>query len=251
MLLRPFFSYYGGKYRAAPHYPAPKYPLIIEPFAGSAGYSVRHNVKQALLLDKNPIVAAVWRHLISTTPERVLSLPDVPLDGSVEHLPGLCQEERHLIGFWLNQATSHPSNKPSAWMRSGLHPYNFWGPRARARIARQVDSIRTWRVIEGDYLKAPDIEACWFIDPPYSCGVGTRGSADGDRYKHGSSKIDFAKLADWCRGRKGQVIVCEQAGASWLPFVPLGSFRATPTKQGEKRVSEVIWTNGTMQRSLF
>jgi hypothetical protein len=33
-MLRPFWRYYGGKWRAAPRYPAPRYDTIIEPFAG-------------------------------------------------------------------------------------------------------------------------------------------------------------------------------------------------------------------------
>jgi hypothetical protein len=40
--VRPFFSFFGSKWRVAPHYPAPERDLIIEPFAGSAGYSLRH-----------------------------------------------------------------------------------------------------------------------------------------------------------------------------------------------------------------
>ena len=35
--LKPFFTYYGGKYRAAPKYPEPVHGSIVEPFAGSAG----------------------------------------------------------------------------------------------------------------------------------------------------------------------------------------------------------------------
>ena len=35
MTLRPFFSYYGGKWRSAvKHYPAPEFDQIVEPFAG-------------------------------------------------------------------------------------------------------------------------------------------------------------------------------------------------------------------------
>lgn len=40
--LKPFFTYFGGKYRIAPRYPKPQYNTIIEPFAGSAGYSLRY-----------------------------------------------------------------------------------------------------------------------------------------------------------------------------------------------------------------
>jgi site-specific DNA-adenine methylase len=34
--LRPFFTFYGGKWRAAPFYDAPTHGHIVEPFAGSA-----------------------------------------------------------------------------------------------------------------------------------------------------------------------------------------------------------------------
>src|SRR5690348_5384455 len=58
--LMPFFSFYGGKWRAAPKYPAPLYDTIIEPFAGSAGYAVRHYEKRVLLCEKDPVIAALW-----------------------------------------------------------------------------------------------------------------------------------------------------------------------------------------------
>jgi len=48
----PFFGYYGGKFRAAPHYPAPLHKTIIEPFAGSAGYAMRHYERQVILIEK-------------------------------------------------------------------------------------------------------------------------------------------------------------------------------------------------------
>lgn len=34
MTLKPFWRYYGGKWRAAPSYPAPLHNTIVEPFAG-------------------------------------------------------------------------------------------------------------------------------------------------------------------------------------------------------------------------
>ena len=40
--LRPFFCYYGGKWRAAPKYPPPEHDTIVEPFAGAAGYATRY-----------------------------------------------------------------------------------------------------------------------------------------------------------------------------------------------------------------
>lgn len=50
--------------------------------------------------------------------------------------------------------------------------------------------------------------------------------------------LDYAVLADWCRTRRGQVMVCEQDGAEWLPFVPFRPITST----ANTRKLEVIWT---------
>lgn len=42
MTLHPFFPYYGSKWSLGPLYPAPRHDRIIEPFAGSACYSLHH-----------------------------------------------------------------------------------------------------------------------------------------------------------------------------------------------------------------
>ena len=57
--IRPFFTFYGGKYRAAPRYPKPKHSRIIEPFAGSAGYSMRYPDLNVTLVDAAPVIAGV------------------------------------------------------------------------------------------------------------------------------------------------------------------------------------------------
>lgn len=59
--LRTFFNFYGGKWKAAPTYPAPKHDTIIEPFAGGAGYSLRHHERQVVLIDRDPVIAGIWR----------------------------------------------------------------------------------------------------------------------------------------------------------------------------------------------
>lgn len=85
----------------------------------------------------------------------------------------------------------------------------------RERVASQVNAIKHWRVIEADYAAVSDIEATWFVDPPYQLtGYG---------YVHSSKAMDFATLATWCRSRRGQIIMCENPGADWLPFAPFGS----------------------------
>jgi hypothetical protein len=88
-------------------------------------------------------------------------------------------------------------------------------------------------LIEGDYTQAPDVDATWYIDPPY------RGRA-GALYRHGSRDIDYAALGAWCKERAGQVIVCEGEGADWLPFERL----ADVVGVSGKRSGEVVWYGG-------
>lgn len=232
--LRPFFGYYGGKWRDTPRlYPAPRYGSIVEPFAGSAGYSLRHHERAVVLCDLDPVIVGVWQYLLRVSPAEVMALPDVPLDSSVEdlHLP---QEAWWLIGFWLNRGVARPRRRPSRWMREGLRPGSFWGSRVRETIASQVCSIRHWKIIHGSYESCTQREpATWFVDPPYQ--------AAGKHYRHGSAGLDYEALSRWCRSRRGQVIVCESQGAHWLPFRDLGEVKTARPK----RSREVCWTSHT------
>ena len=234
--LRPFFSYYGGKWRVSlKHYPTPRHETIVEPFAGSAGYSLRYANRNVVLCEIDPVIAAVWRYLIGVSPQEVRSTPDVPLDGSVDDLP-VPQEARWLVGFWMNRGVSRPRKSPSRWMRDGIRPGSFWGHRVREVVASQVESVRHWRIIEGDYREChvPVVgNATWFIDPPYQRA--------GKHYKFGSDGLDYADLAEWCQSRPGQAIVCENDGADWLPFTPLADIKTT---RRDHRSKEVIWKGG-------
>lgn len=109
------------------------------------------------------------------------------------------------------------------------------------RIASQVDKIRHWKLIEGNYSDAPNIEATWFIDPPYIKA--------GTSYRASSRKINFENLAVWCRERHGQTIVCEQDGAEWLPFRPFLKAKSNESVNGGKISSESIWTNTSISEN--
>jgi len=234
-VIRPFFSYYGGKWRNAPRqYPPPSRDLIVEPFAGSAGYATRYHDRGVVLCDSDPAVAAVWRFLISATKSDILAIPDLPHGLSVDDL-GLDPGPAALVGFWLNRGGARPKKRASAWMRSGARtrPGSYWGGVVRNRLAAQVEKINHWRFVEGDYTCTESAgDATWFIDPPYRSA--------GKHYRHGSSRIDYNELASWCRRRRGQVIVCEQAGARWLPFSVVGTNK---TARRDRRCCEVAWFN--------
>jgi hypothetical protein len=230
--MRPFFSYFGSKWRVANHYPVPTHSTIHEPFAGSAAYGLRYPNLQIHLYDVDPIICGLWAYLINVTPEEIRSLPLV-----FEHVDELrvCAEAKHLIGFWCNKGSVQPAKSPSKWMRDyqSRQPGVYWGERIRERIASQVPQIRHWTITKASFTDIPDQAATWFIDPPYEVA--------GRAYRFHS--INYPDLGQWCRSRSGQVIVCENAGATWLPFRPFRTVKALEGRRGGKRSEEVIWTN--------
>ena len=233
--LRPFWRYYGGKWRAAPRYPKPTHGTIIEPFAGAAGYSMRYPDRNVILVEKYPVIAEMWRWLIAAKPADVLAVPCVE---ATADLPSWVPAGAHsLVGFCLNNATVSPCRVLSSGRRKLAAmgaKREGWNEAQRALVASQVNAIKHWRIIEGDWYRAPTVEATWFVDPPYNNRAGSY-------YVHGPDRIDFAMLARGCRAMPGQVIVCENEGADWLPFAPFGTFKAgvNNTTGGSR---EVIWT---------
>lgn len=230
MTLRPFFYYYGGKYRAAPKYPQPIYDEIVEPFCGSAGYSLRFYDRKVSLYDADPIIFGIWDFLIRSSEEDIMKLP-----AKIKHVDEIksCQESKWLVGFWLNKATEYPCLTPSKWMRDGWHPNTCWGEEIRERIVSQQKYIRHWKVSNRKYAYLENREATWFIDPPYHIS--------GKRYRF--NDIDYRHLSAWCQDRLGQVVVCEQEGADWLPFREFATIKATTGPKRTGISKEVIWTN--------
>lgn len=231
--MKPFFTYFGGKWRTAKSYPAPKFGTIVEPFAGSAGYAIRYFPLNVILNDKDPVIASVWNFLINASESDILSLP-----AKVEDVRGLnvCQEAKWLIGFWLNKGNASPCNVPGKWMRDhlaqGTRLNSYWGNGVKERIASQLRHIRHWKITNRNFdeMNVPH-RSTWFIDPPYH--------ASGSKYRH--SKIDYPALARWVRYLPGQAIVCEQGDADWLPFKPFRETKSLEGKHGKKRSVEVFY----------
>ena len=230
--LLPFFSYFGSKYRLAPRYPQPVHDMIIEPFAGSACYATRLHQHEVLLLDKDPVIANLWQYLIDATPADIRGLPLIPEGCTLDHYRTLASAEKSLIGFWMGYANTAPRKQQTInkYMR-----HRCWNAKYRERVASQVNEIKHWRVICGDYTDAPNSEATWFIDPPYVKA--------GDAYRFGSSAIDFDHLGRWCRSRVGQVLVCENEGASWLPFERFHATNGVPVQDTHsvRKTHEYLW----------
>lgn len=132
-----------------------------------------------------------------------------------------------LIGFSINGGSASPKKTASTKGNFG----SGWA-KTQKNIAANLHKIRHWDIRCGEYT---DIEsyhdnskgATWFIDPPYQ--------DKGKYYRH--NKIDFPHLANWCKERAGQVLVCENMGADWLPFQPLKELYG----QKNKLTYEAIW----------
>lgn len=198
------FPYYGRKKKLAPIYPAPTEDVLVEPFAGSAQYACLYPERDVVLIERNPIIVDIWRFLIEASPSDILALPIPKVGESLrDDYPELTEPERRFLGFWICTSASHPQIK--------VQPKTTWHERSRAAVADAVARVNHWTIIEGTYADAPDVTATWFVDPPYQ-GNG------GKHYRHGNKSIDYAHLRDWCLSRSGQLIVCENEEADWLPF---------------------------------
>lgn len=228
--MRPFFPYYGSMWNRARYFPAPQHDIVKEPFAGSAGYSLFYDCRRVDLFDRDPIICGVWDYLLSASPDEIMALPNMPEVGDSVDNYALPQEAKWLIGFWLNRGSSQPKKSRTAFGARRDRAQLLWGRKAKERIVGQIPIIEEgWTITEGSYERAGDEEATWLIDPPYA--------EKGRFYRF--SEVDYGALAEWARARTGLVMVCEQAGADWLPFEPLGSFKST-----RGRTDEVIFALG-------
>lgn len=235
-MLKPMIPYFGGKWRAAKKYGRPNLKLVVEPFAGGAGYSLYHEPSRVILVEKNEVVAGIWNYLINVSPSEIRALP-VEFETVAELKISL--EARALIGFWSNGVTARPYNRrfkrAQQYHEQGKNPGSLWSNETRERIALQVDRIRHWEIICGPYESAPDVSAHWFIDPPYSVA--------GSRYPERIT--DYSCLAAWCNSRQGFVQVCENAGADWLPFTVFERRAANAGSGRTKPSIEMIYQRTT------
>lgn len=214
------FSYYGGKSKIAGAFPAPNHDYIIEPFAGAAAYSLLYFDRDVTLVEKYDVVVDIWRYLQQASPKDILSLPPIVAKTKM-HSDQLSEVENNLLAFCGNRGGARPYKTAGSFKGAEL-----WWENRKKWIADNLYRIRHWRIVQGDYTLLTNTEATWFIDPPYQNG--------GKRYKF--NEINYGNLAEWSKARMGQVIVCENSDANWLPFEPL-----VRTIGQKHKTMEVMW----------
>ena len=216
------FYYYGRKKKLGHLYPTATHDVIVEPFAGSAAYACRpeHRDREVILVERDPLVAELWRRLLAMSVDEVLSMPELEVGESTT-------DPLHIMHAASKRAFDYRRITVTKVLAAN------WRCGRRA-IAEALPHVRHWTIVEGDYTAAPDVEATWFVDPPYQ-------GAPGSGYRFGSDLLDYPALGDWCRERRGQAVVCEQVGADWLPFVPLAELVGV----AGKRSAEAVWLRDT------
>lgn len=217
------FYFYGRKQRIANKYPEPLYDTIIEPFSGSAAYSMLYHDKKVILNDIDIKIYKTWEYLINCNSQQIRNLPILNKGQTLDDIDFnyLKDEEKYLIGFFLNPGSSQPKKSPG----------NFcaWNDKNKELLSENIKKVKHWEIFNRDYKDLDNVTATWFIDPPYQI--------QGKWYKYNNKLIDYNYLKDWCLSRKGQIIVCENKGANWLPFEELLKLR------GQKNTNiEVIFT---------
>jgi len=217
------FSYYTSQSRYIKSFPRPLFDTIVEPFAGSARYALLYFDRDITLIDRYKVITDIWKYLIQASKKDILSLPPIAPAQKLL-LPELCTPAANLVRFCANRGTPKPAMTAGTY--KGMADY--WEYK-KVSIAESLFKIRHWKVIQGDYRKAPDVTATWFIDAPYQHTRTTH------IYQH----IHYRQLARWCQERKGQVLVCENNKATWLPFQRL------LTAKGQRSQSHhtCIWSN--------
>lgn len=234
--LAPMFRWFGSKWSGAKHYPSPIGGSIYEPFAGGAGYSLRHYDQSVYLQDADPLVEKLWRWLIQASSNDVLSIPvDVP-EGTDIRTIGLSEGQALLMKCWQRTNNVGDCWTVSAWNgKPGL-----WSISARSRTAEQVNAIRHWRVEEPSNVASCTV----FVDPPYQYNY---------KYRASLPQLNYPALGEVCKDIAAVaplVIACEAVGKNgemptYLPF-RASHMQVTSRRKAEHshHAQELIWVGG-------
>lgn len=221
-------SYYGSKSKIVNKYPKPTKDLIIEPFAGSAKYALKYWEKDVILIEKYDVVYKIWKWLQQCNSNDILKLPILKQGDSLKDFTFDCEEAKMFMGYLTAQGVAKPQDK--AVFRATTHRPN-WIKYSLERMSKDIEKIKHWNIRLGDYTEIENMEATWFIDPPYQYG--------GEHYPMSNKDVDFEWLAEWCKSRNGEVIVCENTKADWMDFKPIANLKGSKHK-----TVEAVYLNG-------
>jgi site-specific DNA-adenine methylase len=235
MRISSVFSYYGGKSKIINCYPPPKYDLIIEPFAGAAAYAWRWHEKEVWVNELDARVYAIWEFLLRPDALELVRqyVPEEVEEGTI--VSQLVPDKQHAGLVELMRAECNQGTQGAPGIHDMVTSMGRTCWKIRPKMEEVIPAIQHWKATQLDYTMIPNQDATWFIDPPYS-------NVAGRRYRH--AHIDYEQLAEWCRSRMGQVIVCENRGARWLPFKAFDHRRVSIRSRYQKAdAQEVMWTN--------
>ena len=235
------WSYYGAKTNIIDYYPAPKFDKIIEPFAGTARYSLKYFDRDILLIDKYDVIVKIWKWMQKCSPSDILKLPRfIKKEQNINDFNFDCDEAKYLFGFLLKKGVERPQKKSTKWvyeMRPNFINYSL------KRISSNLFKIKHWKIELDDYKNVKNENATWFIDPPYQFG--------GHAYVESNKKIDYKYLHNWTLERYGQIIVCENMKADWLDFIPMINQYVRKGKYLEAIYSNYQTEYDNLQLTLF
>ena len=162
MRIHPLFKWFGSKWQSAKHYPQPEHDLLIEPYAGGAGYALNHSDRKVIIWEEDTNLIALWQWLIQeATPSLIRDIPvGLPIGTDIRTI-GLSNGQALLLKNW--QRTNGVGN---CWTVSSWgHLPGFWTINTRSRVADEIMAIKHWWLENPiNYLETP---ATWFVDPPY------------------------------------------------------------------------------------
>ena len=228
------FYYYGAKNTLAKYYQKPYYNTIVEPFAGSAAYSMFHlqnnNNLNCILVEKDIRVYNLWKYLLTSSAKDINEYP----------VPNIGDKTSDFLIMTCAASNSISKCKTLTYTDRIARVFEIQKKRL-LKLHNIKDRIKIYNT---DYTEVDNIEATWFIDPPYQVNNLSNPKtvfSNGNGYSKGcdSDSLDFTKLSDFSKDRLGQVIVCEKEGANWMDF----KFLRRSKSSLNKNYNEVVWYN--------
>ncbi len=238
MSFKAAFSFYGAKSKILDFYPEPKHDLIIEPFAGGASYSLRHGAgREVWINDLDAEVYGMWCFVRDEFPAWEHAIPtSVNVGDRVSELPGLGDAPAGLLSILRAEANQGTQGARGVHDQVTSMGAKCW-PRIKAKLQWAHERVQGWSITNERYQDMlidgfVGDRATWFIDPPYD-------NAAGRRYRQ--QVVDYGALRNFCLSRKGQIIVCENVGADWLPFEPIVERRGIRSRYQRSNAKEAIY----------